>query len=114
MASTRCLLRGSGVSVAASTRVVKHLLALLADAKSLESKGLPGVNPKLLFVARARVTAARKPGAGSLKTEDLQRRYFRAHLSAAPLKREQLAALVPGCTVFPRSSERGPIEARRL
>src|SRR5438270_888231 len=39
-------------------------------------------------------------------------KHFRAHLSAAPLKFQPLAATGDWEKVFPRSSERGPIEVK--
>ena len=39
--------------------------------------------------------------------------YFRAHVSAAPLKLPMLRSYKPSLPEFPRSRERGPVEARR-
>ena len=56
----------------------------------------------------------RHKGAGSLKTEELEGRYFRDRKIAAPLK-HHIASQVKGClTTFPRSKDRGPIEAEML
>lgn len=55
---------------------------------------------------------ARSVGCSSLTIKDFRERHFRAHLSAAPLKRLPSADQTRTPPTFPRSSERDPIEVR--
>ena len=58
-------------------------------------------------------TGTRKTAQSSLKIESLRRTRFRAHVSAAPLKQTTTHDhSAVWRTEFPRSRERGPIEAR--
>src|SRR5579875_719098 len=48
-----------------------------------------------------------------LLPRERRRRHFRAHLSAAPLKRRRFGCIGGRSLLFPRSFERGPIEAKK-
>lgn len=56
----------------------------------------------------------RHKGAGSLKTEELEGRYFRDRKIAAPLKQVEHEPIAVAFRQFPRSQDRGPIEASHL
>ena len=56
---------------------------------------------------------ARKRCFWRLKAKDLRIDHFRAHVSAAPLKQYKEFCLPSSGSKFPRSRERGPIEADR-
>ena len=58
--------------------------------------------------------SARKRCFRRLETSGLYISHFRAHMSAAPLKRFTITPKRLALTAFPRSHERGPIEALRM
>ena len=73
--------------------------------------GYPSLAVSRPCIGGASRPASRKVGRRSLTTEYLELHYFRDQLIAAPLKRRFGRRTPPPGAPFPRSADRGPIEA---
>ena len=83
----------------------------LANGKALPMLWFRTIGLERLPRAALGPATTRKRAQSSLKIEGLRRTHFRAPRSAATLKPYQLSYLCKALYEFPRSSERGHIEA---